>query len=319
MLNKLVRRRRVATVAQVRIRNDRTATSFDASILPAATIEPGDDVTFEIGDSAYERLWAGESVHDIGLENFNAVTGPVAVRGAEPGDALRVEVLDISIRRAWAVRMPGFGPLSTGIKRTEVRPVVVADGFAAISPRLRVPLDPMIGCIGVCPAGEPGSTLGPAYPWGGNMDLRELSKGATLFLPVQVPGALLCLGDLHAAMGTGEPTWVALESSGEAVVRVGVEKGLHLPCPRLRIGTDTIFVAALAGHGHLETAQEHAMLQAFEFLQASFGLDSFEAYAYCCARVSLRFGGPASPIVLAVVPDPDVSQSETLAATAPAT
>lgn len=278
--------------------------AFDAAVPPVVTIDAGDTVHFETGDDAYERLYAGESVDVIGIENFNAVTGPVAVRGAEPGDALRIEVLDISIRRAWAVRIPDFGPLGEGIDHTEVRPVAVSDGFAALSPRLKVPLAPMIGCIGVCPAGKPGSTLGPGYPWGGNMDLRELSPGATLWLPVQVPDALLCLGDLHAAMGTGEPTWVALESSGEAVVRVSVEKGLRLTSPRLRVGSDTIFVMAQARDGQMPTGKRHAMRLAYEFLMETFGLDPFEAYAYCCARVGIRFGGPASPIVLAVVPDP---------------
>jgi amidase len=205
--------------------------------------------------------------------------------------------------------MPDFGPLGYGIEDIEVREVVVSDGKAILSPRLSVPLRPMIGCIGVCPAGEPGSTFEPAYRWGGNMDLRELSPGAILYLPVQVPGALLCLGDLHAAMGTGEPTWVALESAGQAVVSVGLEKGLRLESPRLRIGTETLFVVALGKHEHLDAAQERAVRIAHQYLTDTFGLDSFEAYSYCCACLEIRFGGPASPIVVAVVPDPIIVKS----------
>ena len=92
--------------------------SFDASIPPALEIDPGDTVTFQTGDVAYERLAAGESVDAIGLPNFNRVTGPVGVRGAAPGDALRIEVLDVQVRRAWSVWLPGFGGLGD---RTDVQ------------------------------------------------------------------------------------------------------------------------------------------------------------------------------------------------------
>lgn len=85
-------------------------------------------------------------------------------------------------------------------------------------------IEPMIGCIGLAPASGSSSTVMPAYPWGSNMDLRELGPGGIVYLPVQVPGALLSIGDLHAAMGTGEPTAVSLEAAGKATVRITVEK-----------------------------------------------------------------------------------------------
>ena len=136
------------------------------------------------------------------------------------------------------------------------------------------------------------------------MDLRELSPGATLFLPVQVRGAYLSLGDLHAAMGHGEPTWVSLEASGRATVRVGLEKGLRLKGPRLRLPGETLEVVILKRKRSLEDARRRATRQAYRLLTREWGLDPFEAYTYCCARVGVRFGGPASPIVLAVIPDP---------------
>jgi amidase len=140
----------------------------------------------------------------------------------------------------------------------------------------------------------------PAYSWGGNMDLRELEPGATLFLPVQVPGALLAVGDLHAAMGGAEATWVSLEAAGQATLRIVLEKAVGLSTPRLRVDEATLCV----GMGEtLEVAQQDALDQAYELLTAG-GLTPFEAYAYTSARVGMRLGGPASPIVIAVVPDP---------------
>ena len=86
----------------------------------------------------------------------------------------------------------------------------------------------MIGCIGTAPAQGSASTFMPAYPFGGNMDLREMEPGTTLYLPVNVPGGLLSMGDLHAAMGTAEPTWVSLEAAGHATLRIGVEPDMRL-------------------------------------------------------------------------------------------
>jgi amidase len=277
---------------------DQRAFAFAPSIAPALEIDPGAVVTFETGSEAYERLAAGEPVEAIGLENFNAVTGPVLVRGAEPGDALAIEVLAVTVRRAWSVWLPGFGGLGSRTAELRVREIPL-DGAARIADGLSVPVEPMIGCIGVAPADGESSTLMPAYPWGGNMDLRELEPGATLYLPVQVSGALLAMGDLHAAMGAAEATWVSLEASGQATLRIGLEKGLALPFPRVRLDGATAYLGMGAT---LEEAQQAALDHAFDALLAQ-GLDDFDAYAYASARLELRFGGPASPIVLAVVPD----------------
>jgi amidase len=283
------------------ISSDQRALVFDRRIPPVLEIDPGDTVAFETSDEAYTRLAAGEPVESVGPENINAVTGPVAVRGAEPGDALRIEVLDIQIRRAWSVWLPGFGMLGGYTRRFQALRTPVEDGRLRISERVTVPLEPMIGCIALAPAEGRGSTLGPVYPFGGNMDLRELSPGATLWLPVQVPGALLSVGDLHAAMGQGEPTFVSLEAAGTATLRIDVEKGRRLASPRLRVGDETICVGIGTSHG---AANQRALALAWELLTGELGMEPMEAYAYTSARVGIRFGGPAGAVVLAVVPDP---------------
>ncbi len=277
---------------------DRRNAAFDPAIPPALEVDPGAVVTFETGDDAYARLAAGESVEEIGLQNFNLVTGPVAVRGAEPGDALRLDVLSVTVRRAWSVWLPGFGGLGARTETAQAREIPLENGSARIGD-LSVPAEPMIGCVGVAPASGTSSTFMPAYPWGGNMDLRELSPGATLFLPVQVQGGLLSLGDLHAAMGIAEPTWVSLEAAGQATLRIGLEKGMGISLPRLRVDGSTICV----GMGDTqEAAYQSALDQAYDLLLEG-GLEPFDAYAFASACVGMRFGGPASPIVLAVVPD----------------
>jgi amidase len=283
------------------LKKEQRAFSIDASMPPVLTIESGDTVTFETGDFAYERLSKGETVEAIGLENFNAVTGPVFVNGAQPGDALKIEILDIQVSRAWSVWLPKFGGLGAHTESTQVREIPLKNGRAHISDTLTTPIRPMIGCIATAPAEGTASTFTPAYPFGGNMDLREMEAGTTLFLPVQVAGGLLSMGDLHAAMGTAEPTWVSLEAAGQAKLKISVEKGMSLRFPRLRRNGCTFCV----GMGDtLEQAHQVALDQAYAYLTEELGMASFDAYAYASATVEMRLGGPATSIVLAVVPDP---------------
>jgi acetamidase/formamidase len=173
------------------------------------------------------------------------------------------------------------------------------DGRAHIG-TISVPLRPMIGCIGVAPAEGAGSTFMPAYPFGGNMDLREMEPGTILYLPVQVAGGLLSMGDLHAAMGTQEPTWVSLEAAGSATLRIGIAKDLQLAYPRLERDGATYFLGMADTY---EAAHQIALDQAFDHLVTARGLEPFEAYAYVSAMVDMRLGGPATTIVMAVVPD----------------
>lgn len=293
-------------MARHHIRSASRHTIFDPAIPPVAEIAPGDVVCFDTDDSVYERLASGDTIDDIGLENLNVVTGPVAVCGASPGDVLRIDILEIEIARAWAAWLPGFGPLGSRTPAAQVKQLAIDGTLVVLSDDVRVPLEPMIGCIGLAPAAGTASTLKPTYPFGGNLDLRELSPGATLWLPVQTTGALLSVGDLHAAMGQGEPAHVSLEAAGRATMRITLEHDRVLRQPRLRVGSDTIFVGMddrtrAAGGTHF--AYQRAIDQVFEELTIVRQMDPFTAYAFISARVSTRFGGPAGSLVLAVVPD----------------
>lgn len=288
------------TTPDVVLAKEHHTLDFRAGHEPRVRVPAGTVVRFETGDIAYERLSKGEALEAIGLETFNRVTGPVFVEDAEPGDALRVEILDVEIHRSWSVWLPGFGGLGAYTEETIARQVPLDGGFAVISPRIRVPVEPMIGCIGLAPAEGVGSTFLPAYHWGGNMDLREMSPGTTVDLPVQVPGGLLSVGDHHAAMGRGEPTWVSLESAGASTLRISLVKGAALSHPVLRRDGSILFL----GMGDdLAAAHQRAVDRAWAYLVGERGLDPFEAYAYASARLEMRLGGPASAMVLAGLPE----------------
>lgn len=286
-------------MAHFTLSKEQNTAAFDRTVTPAVEIDSGDTVTFNTGDVAYERLFNGEAVEAIGLENFNRVTGPVYLRAAEPGDALRIEILDIQVTRAWSVWLPGFGGLGHRTDQIHVKQIPLRDGRAHIG-KISVPIRPMIGCIGVAPVEGQGSTFTSSGHFGGNMDIREMEVGTTLYLPVRVPGALLSMGDLHAAMGTQEPTWVSLEAAGSATLRISLVKGANFKYPRLHVKGATHFIGIA---GSYPEAHKIALDEAFDYLLHERGMEPFEAYAYASAMIDMRLGGPADTVVMAVVPD----------------
>jgi amidase len=272
---------------------------FSGVDLPVSEVPPGSIVRFETSDDSYERLSQGEPLADV-WKQANPVTGPVAIRGAVKGDALRIEILAIDIRRAWVVWLADFGPLGHAGGLNEVKEVSIQDGKLEIGTDSSINLDPMIGCIGVAPPKKGiGSTVGPAGRWGGNMDIRDLRPGSTLYLPVFHPGGLLSLGDLHAAMGAGEPCCVAIEAIGSATVRLDVVPGANIQYPRIDVPGGTLCV----GVGQcIKDAQGAAIREAWKVLGEKTSLSDAEAFAFASARLELRSGTPGAPLALAFIP-----------------
>jgi formamidase len=237
-------------------------------IAPVASVDPGADVTFELRDSR-DRTLTRESTHEDLLATpslAHPLTGPLEVRGAEPGDVLEVEILGYETDDfGWTAIWPGSGFLGDLFERPFLARWEL-DGErarAAEVPGVAVPADPFAGVVGVAPSPEvldrarrreaalaqtgasfdlptaelavpPEAAEGlrtfPPRENGGNMDIRDLVAGAKLWLPVFVPGARLSIGDLHFAQGDGEVCISAIETGGTATVRVNLAR----PEPRLR-------------------------------------------------------------------------------------
>ncbi len=273
--------------------------ALEAHAPAAARVPSGMIVEFETSDEPYELLAQGVAPEAISLERFNQVTGPLAVIGARPGEALRVDILDIVIERAWLVSLHTFGPLRHLLEESRCEEVTIQNGMLEISEHLRLPVQPSIGCIGLAPARGGSSTFRPVWPWGGNLDLVELGPGSTIWLPVQRPEAYLYIGDVHAAIGAGEPAHVGIEAAARVVVRASVDSQVRCQAPRIR--TENTLLLVSVGPS-VEAAQQRALQQAIDVLRTEFALSQREAYAYACACLSYRFGGPAGPVVLAELP-----------------
>jgi amidase len=177
----------------------------------------------------------------------------------------------------------------------------IQDGEVIVSDRVRLPLRPMIGCLGLAPAQGATSSLSPAMPWAGNYDLTQIAPGATVLFPAQVPGGLFSLGDLHAAMGEHEATFIAIECAGSATVRLDVRAGMVLETPRIET-PDRIFVIGLSSCGDYSAARLQAARLLYELLTREAELTPREAYVVISARGDLTLGGPAGTIVLGSVP-----------------
>jgi amidase len=292
------------------IRADRTTFAFRPDAEPVLRVQPGEVVQFETSPGPVERLFAaGERWTEVlDINAINAVTGPVYVEGVEPGDAVSVEIVDVRPGEwGWCAAIPGFGLLGDRVATPVLRRVPLRNGRAILSDQRSVPIRPMIGCLGLAPATGESSTLRPPFPWGGNYDLLQVSPGNTILFPAQVPGGLFSLGDLHAAMGAAEVTYVSIECPGSATVRLDVRKGLALATPRIE-APDRVYTIGLDGSGDLATggdfqvARKQATDLMLDYLTTERGLAFEDAYVLMSACIDLEFGGPAGAVALASVP-----------------
>ena len=290
---------------------NQTAFAFRPDAEPVLRVRPGEIVRFETSPEPVERLFAAGAdwTEVIDVRAINAVTGPVFIEGVMPGDAVSVEVLAIEPRDwGWNAAIPGFGLLDGLLPEPMLERLPIQDGEVIVSDRVRLPLRPMIGCLGLAPAEGATSSLSPAMPWAGNYDLTQIAPGATVLFPAQVPGGLFSLGDLHAAMGEHEATFIAIECAGSATVRLDVRPGMALETPRIETA-DRIFVIGLSPCGDYSAARLQAARLLYELLTREAELTPREAYIVISARGDLTLGGPAGTIVLGSVPRAIVDRS----------
>lgn len=220
------------TGKRVTLGRDRIVYAHDRTAEPALEIDPGDTVTFHTHDARTGTIRSdADRLEHPHPDGANPATGPVWVRGAQPVDSLAVHILDIRLAdTAFVAVKKGVGLLADRAGRFATRVVPVRDGRVEYAHNIRFPVRPMIGVIGTAPSGDPVATAFPG-PHGGNMDNRYVTTGSVVHLPIAVPGALLGIGDVHAAMGDGEITMVGLEAAAEVTVRVDLVKGVRVGRP----------------------------------------------------------------------------------------
>ena len=230
---------------------------FSAAIKPVLTVAPGDTIaTWTVDAGGSDAKGTARSL------GGNPETGPFYIDGALPGDTLVVRIVKLRLNRDWAISDDGVVPrglddrLAVTMKDNgkdvrwrldRSRGVATSEASNPHLAGYTVPLRPMLGCVGVAPnPAQAAPPTGDSGTWGGNMDFNEVVEGATVYLPVSNPGALLYIGDAHAAQGDGELTGNALETSADVELTVDVISGKRPPGPRVD-GATHLFAVGLGG------------------------------------------------------------------------
>jgi acetamidase/formamidase len=279
---------------------------FDASVAPVLRIASGDVVEIEtmVARGLERMILAGASEESFpdsirrvesGVKERgpgpHPLTGPIAIAGAEPGDVLEIRIEAIEILHPLGVCgfLPDGGTIPdefpyAGLKLFRLDP---GAGTAELRPGVSIPLAPFFGTIGVAPPQLRGRvSSGPPGHHGGNLDLKELVAGTTLYLPVHVPGALLSVGDGHAAQGDGEVSGTAIETFLRGRFRLSVRKGRErLLWPRAETPTHYL---SLGLDPDLDEAARLATSEMVRFLVEQKGLSREDAYILASVGVDLR-------------------------------
>jgi acetamidase/formamidase len=278
--------------------------TFDASHKPLIEVESGDLVVLECvsgGPEVMPDAASGLKIppHLAAIHASNPprlgphiLTGPVAVKGAMPGDTLRVDIEKIELGCDWG--FCGFRPLGGTLpedfpyKRMLHIPVDREKriGHVPVGPGIALPLSPFFGVMGVAPPADWGaiSTKEPRVH-GGNLDNKEIGEGATLFLPVHVPGALFSAGDGHGVQGDGEVCINALEMCLTGHFRLSLEKGGDLKYPRAETATHFL---SMGMHEDLDEAMKRALREMIGFITSRTNLSAADAYQFCSLAVDFH-------------------------------
>src|SRR5580700_9521740 len=275
---------------------------WDNSLAPAAHVAPGESLEFEVLDASAGQLSGTSSAADLGRLDFsriNPLVGPVHVAGAEPGDILKVTVLSFAPSGwGWTANIPGFGLLAEEFTEPALHlwrysPTTLAP--AQFGPWGKVPLKPFAGTIGVAPAAPGLHSVVPPRRVGGNMDVRDITAGVELYLPIEVDGALFSVGDTHAAQGDGEVCGTAIESPIDVALKFDLIKSANLKMPRyvtpgpVSDHFDKKGYEVTTGIGpDLMTGARTAVMEMIDLLSKRFGYSPIDAYMLCSVCADLR-------------------------------
>src|SRR4051812_41711475 len=279
---------------------DQVHFTWDTGNAPVLTVADGDTVVFETRDVSDNQIGPDSDTSVIAGLDWDRVyplAGPVAVEGAEPGDTLCVDILDLHTRGwGWTAILPGLGLLADDFPDPYLRIFDLTHGDVTyFREDIAIPLTPFLGTMGVCPAEASTQPVMPPGPFGGNMDPRQLVAGTTLYLPVHVPGALFSTGDAHGCQGDGEICVTGLEAPMYATLRFRVEKRSIL-APQYRTAPGSLTRRVDGGawfgttgvNGDLYAGAQEATRAMIGHLTERYGLSREDAYLLCSLVVDLK-------------------------------
>ena len=217
----------------------------------AIKVKTNEEIIFYTRDCFNNQITSEDYKFDyLDWDHINPATGPVIIENAMAGDVLKVEIIDIELDKEGTMCcLPENGVLGNDVVNDQVKKIQVQDGYCMFND-LKLPLNPMIGVIGVAPKDEPIS-CGTPGEHGGNMDNTRITKGSTLYLPIFQDGAYFACGDVHACMGDGEIMVSGIEIAAKVTLKFDIIKGVNIQEPRL---VDKDYIYTISSNEEIEKA-----------------------------------------------------------------
>lgn len=276
-------------------------TKWDNSLPPVLTVQSNDVVQFECGNVAGPYISMETTVEDLDLTKSpeHPLTGPVVVEGAQPGDVLEVELLSFQ-HKGWGYTLFPPGDEGRGLLHEDFPDpglhVWELDGDVGYFVNgIEVPLDPFPGIVGVAPLDDGEHETFPPRSVGGNLDIKHLTAGSTVYLPLEVEGGLFSIGDCHGAQGDGEVCVTAIEAPMFVTARLSVRSDLDIEQPQFRTsgpftatGRDESMYATTGISEDLLDATKRATRQMVDHIHGERGLSREEAYILASVVVDLK-------------------------------
>ena len=271
---------------------------WDNSVEPRLEIESGDTVVLECPEPCGQVTpdWTDADLANIDFAPIHALVGSVFVKGAQPGDTLEVKVLHMQHKGwGWSGHLTGFGLLAEDFEHAYIHHWELdGDTCRFGAGGVEVPFAPFCGTMGVAPAEAGRLDTIPPRANGGNVDIRDLGVGSTVWLPVLVEGALFAAGDCHAAQGDGEVCGTGIETPMNVTLQLNVRKDLSVrelqfQTPGLSNGVGSVGYHVTTAHGpDLMTNAKNAVRHMIAWLVDNKGLTPSEAYVLCSAAADLK-------------------------------
>jgi amidase len=268
---------------------------YNPSYAATAQVEPGETFLMKIHDR-FGGLFPPDPVAN------NMITGPVAVKGAKPGKVIKVDIVDLvlTMDHGFVNLFTDRGGFKGRITQASQRRIPIHDGYCWFSDKIKVPVNPMVGRIGVAPkeGDYPSNTVGAH---GGNMDNNLIVKGASVYFPVWHEGGLISIGDIHAAMGDGESCISGVETCGDVTMRCSIVDDLTITRPLVVSGGS---VMTTAEGKTLDEAVRIALFDMADLMVARLGLSFDEAAMLISIAADVRICEIVNPMkdVKVVIP-----------------